>query len=101
MPMNTPDDQVLVEFIDDEKPYLTWLVANRNGYVLNVPKSGAGSSLMMHVATCETIQGVPPAGGSWTKGAYMKVCSTNRKAITQWVKDRYGTRPERCGTCSS
>lgn len=81
------------EFRDRDADYLTWVAAHRDGYVINIGRSGRGYA-RLHRATCGTITSGPPF-----TGPYIKICSIALTDLDRWTLDRGGAVPERCGTC--
>jgi hypothetical protein len=81
------------EFRDRDADYLGWMAAHRDGYVINISRSGRGYA-RLHRATCGTITSRPPL-----TGPYIKICSTALTEPDLWALHRSGTVPERCGTC--
>ena len=81
------------EFRDSDADYLGWVAAHRDGYVINIGRSGQGYA-RLHRATCGTITSRPPF-----TGPYIKICSTALTELDRWALQRTGTVPERCGTC--
>ena len=67
------------EFRDRDADYLRWVAAHRDGYVINIGRSGRGYA-RLHRATCGTITSRPPF-----TGPYIKICST---ALTTWCAIR-------------
>jgi hypothetical protein len=81
------------EFRDRDADYLRWVAAHRDGYVINIGRSGRGYA-RLHRATCGTITSRSPF-----TGPYIKICSTALTDLDRWILDHSGTVPERCGTC--
>ena len=81
------------EFRDRDADYMGWVTAHRDGYVINVGRSGRGYA-RLHRATCGTITRRPPFTGPYTK-----ICSTGLSELDRWALQRSGAVPERCGTC--
>jgi hypothetical protein len=81
------------EFRDRDAEYLDWVTAHRDGYVINIGRSGRGYA-RLHRATCGTITSRPPL-----TGPYIKICSTTLTDLDRWALQRSGTIPDRCGTC--
>jgi hypothetical protein len=81
------------EFQDRDDDYLGWVGEHRDGYVINIGRSGRGYA-RLHRATCGTITSRPPL-----TGPYIKVCSTALTELEQWALQRSGVIPDRCGTC--
>jgi hypothetical protein len=81
------------EFRDRDADYLGWVAGHRDGYVINIGRSGRGYA-RLHRATCGTITSRSPL-----TGPYIKVCSTALTDLDRWALQRTGTVPQRCGTC--
>ena len=81
------------EFRDRDADYLGWVAAHRDGYVINIGRSGRGY-VRLHRATCGTITSRPPL-----TGPFIKVCSTALMELDRWALHHSGTVPERCRTC--
>ena len=75
------------EFRDRDADYLGWMAAHRDGYVINIGRSGRGYA-RLHRATCGTITSRPPL-----TGPYIKVCSTALTELEQWALPRTGISP--------
>lgn len=83
-------------FRDDDNGYLAWLSANPASYVLNAERSLNPRNLVLHRATCRTINGTPTRGARWTAD-YVKVCG-GRQTLEGCARDLGGeARP--CGPC--
>lgn len=85
---------VLVEFIEDDKGYIAWLAERSHGFVLNCGRPPSPSYLMLHRATCRTINGAP--GRKWTV-SYQKVCGDTLDEVLTWA-GQIGP-PSGCGIC--
>ena len=81
------------EFRDRDADYLGWVAGHRDGYVINIGRSGRGYA-RLHRATCGTITSRSPL-----TGPYIKVCSTALTDLDRWALQRTGTVPQCCGTC--
>jgi hypothetical protein len=81
------------EFRDSDTAYLGWVAAHRDGFVLNIGRSGRGYA-RLHRATCGTITSRPTL-----TGPYIKICSTALTELDSWALGNGGTASERCGTC--
>jgi len=86
-------------FRDDEAGYLAWLTSHPTGFVLNAARSPRPDYLILHRATCRTINGTPTRGGPWT-GPYIKVCADDDLAIAAWAGATVGAPPRRCRLCA-
>lgn len=85
---------VLIEFIEDDEGYVDWLAGHPDGYVLNCWRPPQPSYLILHKATCGTINGA--AGRNWTF-AYQKVCGDTFGEVDLWAR-QIGP-PSCCGIC--
>ena len=85
-------------FDRDDVGYLRWLGTHPNGFVINILRSLNASTARLHQASCRTIGGQPPNGGTWT-GQYVKVCSDSVGVLEDWARGRVGASITRCGTC--
>jgi hypothetical protein len=81
------------EFRDRDADYLSWVAAHRDGYVINIGRSGRGYA-RLHRASCGTITSRPPF-----TGPYIKICSAGLAELDRWSLRRNGMVPERCGSC--
>ena len=86
----------------DDDSYLTWLMVNPYGYVLNSFQTSDLNS-RLHRASCSTISGTPPSGEPphvWT-GTHTKVCSPSKRELEQWVVgEPNGREPFICLRCN-
>ncbi|MEU5692992.1 hypothetical protein [Actinosynnema sp. NPDC020468] len=82
----------MLEFTEDNGAYEWWIAANPNQFVINAESSLRLDSMVLHKATCRTINGTPANGGAWI-GAYVKICGTRRE-----LEARYPTAKP-CGLC--
>ena len=55
---------VIVEFMNDDDGYISWLSAHPDGFVLNCGRPPTPSYLMLHRSTCGTISRA--SGTNWT-----------------------------------
>lgn len=85
-------------FRDDDAGYLAWLARHPEGYVLNAARSPRPNNLVLHRASCRTINGVPTRGGPWT-GPYIKICADDPLRIAAWAGATVGAAPRPCGSC--
>ncbi len=86
------------QFIDDDRGYLHWLQQHPAGFVLNCERRPRPAYLLVHRASCRTIQGVPPRGATWT-GPYIKVCSSDRHQLAAWAMEHVGGKLQACKIC--
>ncbi|PSL55980.1 hypothetical protein B0I31_104271 [Saccharothrix carnea] len=62
-------------FTEDSGAYEHWLALNQDQYVINAERSLNPDNLMLHRASCHTINGTPARGTTWV-GSYVKVVGT-------------------------
>ena len=86
-------------FEDDDAGYLAWIESHRHGFVVSTTRKPDPRYLMLHRATCHTINGKPARGDRWTTGYYIKVCSETRAALDQWARQIPGGELTSCGLC--
>lgn len=86
-------------FENDDGGYLRWLRHNPTGYVLNVLRTHSHHGVMLHRATCHTIQNESFRGSGWTTNFYVKVCSSGREPLRQWALRNVATLPPDCLKC--
>lgn len=65
--------------------YLQWIKDHPNGYVLNCEKSPRATYLILHKASCYTINDLQKQAESWTE-KYNKICSIDIKEIEVWAQ---------------
>jgi hypothetical protein len=97
-PQAPGDPDQVITFVDDDEGYLSWLRRHAVGYVINCYRRPSTDYLVMHLASCHTISGVPTRGDTWTSGEYAKACATRRADLLAWAR-AVGDIPHPCGTC--
>src|SRR5580704_6742473 len=85
------------QFVDDEEGYLGWLDANPNGSVVNSGRTPKPTYLILHRASCKHINS--PDKSNFTTTGYIKTCSTDLGALSQWAGDEVGGELKPCGVC--
>lgn len=88
----------MLPFKDDDDGYLAWVAANPGLYVLNTERNPRPSYLVLHRATCHTINGSHARGLQWT-GEYVKFCGS-RSDLEAFARDNVGGEARPCGLCS-
>ncbi len=88
----------VVTFKDDDGGYLDWLAGQRlpDSYVLNTERSPRQAYLILHRATCHTINGEPARGTKWTHD-FIKVCG-GRAELESFAREVGGTA-QPCSHC--
>lgn len=93
-------------FKNQESDYLTWLLRNPDGFVLNRYSRGNSPNYMvLHRTSCRQIN--KPGGtakpGGFTEREYMKVCATERESLESYVRQHGrpdGTFSKECQLCN-
>lgn len=85
-------------FLDDDEGYLGWLAAHDDGFVLNTYARIAAGDLVVHRASCRTINRDLAAGKAWTV-QYGKACADSIDELAAWAAERTSGTPHGCGTC--
>lgn len=97
LPRRQPEG--VTEFRDgDDEGYRDWVRIHRGGYVLNMAKFYNPNYLILHQATCHTINGEPARGDVFV-GDYVKVCARRRNELEDWTIKNMGTAPSQCEIC--
>lgn len=89
-----------LNFVDDDLGYEFWLRGHPTGYVVNCDRNPRASYLMLHRASCHTINGAPARGDTWTAAGYMKVCADTIAELEAWARAETAAVPQRCGSCA-
>lgn len=85
-------------FKDDDRRYLAWVAQHPRGYVLNTADPPEPSYLILHRASCHTIQGSPPRGDTWT-GNMRKFAAEHKAELKGFARVELGGDPTPCGAC--
>lgn len=85
-------------FLNDDAGYLAWLAAHDDGFVLNTYAHVAAGYLVLHRASCRTINRDLAAGKVWTV-QYGKACADAVDDLVAWAAERTSGTPHGCGTC--
>jgi hypothetical protein len=75
--------------------YQDWLTAHRDGYVVNIGRSGRSGHALLHRATCRTIR-VLSGQQSTFVDQWVKWCSTSEAELQERVTESRGAPAERC-----
>ena len=87
-------------FWKDDPGYIAWLARHSDGYVLNTYAHVTSEYLILHRASCRTVNRPLAAGRSWTY-AYGKTCSDDRADIEAWALRETGKPVSPCRHCLS
>ena len=91
-----------VVFDSGDKPFMEWMAANPDGFVLNTHPLGGSSYIRFHRSTCRHIGRHEIArANAYTTNAYIKVCSNSLSDLIDWATtNRKGaTAYVTCKTC--
>ncbi len=90
----------MILFQDKDSEYLQFLSKpeNRTGFVVNTTRKPSKGYVMLHKATCGTIQGAPTSGRTFT-GDYCKVWAATAAELIAWSETELGRAPKPCGRC--
>jgi hypothetical protein len=86
------------QFSKDDEGYVRWLAAHPSGFVLNTYAHVTASYLILHRASCRTVNRPLASDRSWTH-AYGKACSDDRAEIESWALREVGKTVSPCGHC--
>ena len=92
----------MIEFLDNEEGYLSWIATNPDGWVLNVRRAADPNYVVLHRASCQSISTDKREPGAYTTRNYRKVCAVS-VADLQIAASREGrvdgSFSNRCGIC--
>ncbi|MBB5801782.1 hypothetical protein F4560_001550 [Saccharothrix ecbatanensis] len=80
------------EYTVDSGAYERWLAEHQDEFVVNAERSLNPDNLVLHRASCHTINGTPSRGTTWV-GSYIKIVGTRHELETEHPT----ARP--CRTC--
>ncbi len=95
--MTTISGSSVVQFLNDDKGYVSWLAAHQDGYVVNCHAQPDSTYLMLHRANCSWIN--PPRFKNWTTVGYMKVCGLSVSELAAWAVSTTGGTLQQCKSC--
>ncbi len=87
----------LEQFVNDDRGYLGWLTGNPDGFVVNSNRVPVSSYLILHRASCKWIN--TSAQTNWTTTGYIKTCSNDLTALTEWAEREVGGSLKPCKSC--
>lgn len=90
----------MIEFLDDDAGFASWLESHTRGYVLNTYRNPTASYLMLHRAICSHLRPNDSRHKHTTRD-YMKICSADVATLQRWADRRCSGQTElkRCGFC--
>ncbi len=86
-----------VQFVGDDQGYLDWLASHPSGFVVNSGKSPTASYLVLHRASCKSINS--PHRSNWTTSDLIKTCSIDASVLDEWADRETRGRLSHCGLC--
>lgn len=86
----------VVPFKDDDSGFLTWIVDNPDGYVINTGRNPKPSYIVLHRSGCGHFKGDPDR--SKTKDN-IKFCSLDSGILAGWAASAVGGDVTRCPDC--
>ncbi len=92
----------MIEFLDDDEGYLSWIAANPDGLVLNVRRMTDPNYVVLHRASCGSISTDKREPGAYTTRGYRKVCAASVVELQLAAKREGrgdGSFSKRCGLC--
>ena len=92
----------MIEYINDDEGYLSWIATNPNGFVLNVCRAANPDYVVLHRASCGSISTDKREFGAYTTRGYRKVCATSAAELQLAAKREGrsdGSFSKRCGLC--
>ncbi len=87
-------------FVKNDQGYLSWLVGNPDGFVINTGIHARAGYVLLHRARCRTINRPLPEGRSW-RTQYGKACATTADDLVRWADQTTGEGPASCKRCDS
>jgi hypothetical protein len=87
----------LTQFVNDDDGYLRWLAQNPDGFVVNSNRVPVSSYLILHRASCKWIN--TSTQTNWTTTGYIKTCSYDLTALTEWTAPEVGGSLKPCKSC--
>jgi len=85
-------------FVDDDAGYVSWLARHPRGYVLNLFPHVSSWHLVLHRASCRTVNRDLGAGRRWTD-QFGKACSDDPVEVAGWARREEGKSIHPCGAC--
>lgn len=92
----------MIEFLDDDEGYLSWIAKNPDGLVLNVRRMADPDYVVLHRASCRSISTDKHESGAYTARGYRKICADSVTELQLAAKREGradGSFSKRCGLC--
>lgn len=93
----------MIIFINEERPYSSWLARHRNGFVVDALRKPTRKQPILHRAACPEIKRCIKNSNKkkthWTTGRHVKACSLDAEELRAWVQEEFGADAADCGDC--
>ncbi len=92
----------MIEFLNNDEGYLSWISTNPDGLVLNVRRMANPDYVVLHLASCGSISTDKREPGAYTTRGYRKVCAASVAELQLAAKLEGrgdGSFSRRCGLC--
>lgn len=96
----------MLEIFDyDDSPYLAWLAAHPDGYVLNRRRGESSDYLVLHRSTCHSIAAYHSDArpDAFTGRGYIKICAMNPEDLQNYIRSNVeftdGSFSAECSHC--
>lgn len=87
----------VIQFLNDDKSYKSFRQDNPAAYVVNTYGRPSRDYLVLHTASCATLQWPEDKGLVLT--AYRKICSESREDLENWAETDVDGCLSPCGIC--
>ena len=85
-------------FRDRDAAFVRWRESHARGFIVNHARVPTPRYLMLHSATCFTLNGSPTRGSTWTS-TYAKTCGDTVAELAAWALRETSGRLQSCGRC--
>ncbi|AEV76446.1 hypothetical protein MycrhN_5984 [Mycolicibacterium rhodesiae NBB3] len=86
MPVAQPSTVVVFKDGNDQG-YREWVRLHKGGYVLNIERTLNANNVILHQASCPSINGEPARGDVFVGDSYIKVCASRKPELEQWADE--------------
>jgi len=84
-------------FVDAEESYLSWLIENPSGFVVNSRRKPTPDYLVLHKSKCSMISS--PNIQNYTTTSYVKFCSNSLNELKDLAR-KMGGSLKKCKICN-
>jgi hypothetical protein len=89
----------MIVFINEERPYLSWLARHPLGFVADCLRRPTKKQPVLHRAGCSEVKQSRTKKTHWTTSRHVKACSLDLVELTGWLRDEYDADPAHCAIC--